>query len=530
MPTTIDTSPNTLNYSLDPIYVVIESDLIASVPSYIEILISSGGPTVGNTMTINWLGKTVVLTVVGTNNENPNFIRDINTGESLDDYADAIAEFLRQNEKINDDWWILREPNQGSARVIRLNFKSIQTVGLSVTENWANTTVSALDISGPAQVDNLRALVEVYEDTGNPEADPPLLKLHAPFDLSTALSRIDISAAFSDLEPDLPAPSNINPTSPTSLYYDTCERNLIRFYFRYAHKGGTPPQSIAMLKSPASYFAVLGSKASDSLTPTTFYRVLHNYRRRDGVTFRKPISCEQPDWVYWLSDNAGETVRVSILLYWSDGTTSTYQPYNTTITPTLNACFKIACGFRQMKLHLVTPTGVTAADAYIVGYDWRLEQVDAPGSYWVTVRYDVHPLPNEFGLYLLMSNGLGGCESVQLKGKVERAYTADRDVFRRSRWPDGRTDPFVQRGDFAAFNQQGGAVLTCNTGWYADPFYLEHLQQLPLSDAWIIDLSNRRFVRVIVESKELTTRRDDETLHSMAVTIRQATIDKAFNY
>ena len=183
-----------------------------------------------------------------------------------------------------------------------------------------------------------------------------------------------------------------------------------------------------------------------------------------------------------------------------------------------------------MKLHLVTPPTGTDPDAYIVAYDWRLEQVDAPGSYWVTVRYDVHPLPNEFGLYLLMSNGLGGCESVWLKGKVERSYTADRDIYRRSRWPDGRPDPFVQRGDLAAYNQQGGAVLSCNTGWYADPFYLEHLQQLPLSDTWIIDLVNRRFVRVIVETKELITRRDDDTMFSMAITLRQAMIDKAFNY
>lgn len=530
MAASIDTAPNTLNYSLDPIYVVIESDLIATAPSFVEILISGAGPTIGDAMTISWLGKSVTFTVVNNDNENATGIRDMNGGESLDDYADAVAEFLRQNETLNDDWWILRDADQGSARVIRLNFKSIQNVGLSVTENWTNTTVTILDISGPAQVDNLRALVEVYHDTGNPEADPSLLKLHAPFDLSTALSRIDVGAAFSDLEPDLPAPSNINPSVLVNLYFDTCERNVRKFYFRYAHKGGTPPQSDGMIKSPASYFAILGSKASDSLTPTTFYRVLHNYRRRDGATFRKPISCEQPDWVYWLSDNDGETVKVSILLYWSDGTTSTYEPYATTITPTLNALFKIASGYRQMKLHLVTPTGGTDADAYIVGYDWRLEQVDAPGSYWVSVSYDVHPLPNEFGLYLLMANGLGGCESVWLKGKVEHSYTADREVFRRSRWPDGRTDAFVQRGDLAAYNQQGGAVFTCNTGWYADPFYLEHLQQLPLADAWIIDLVNRRFVRVIVESKELNTRRDDETMYSMTIALRQATIDKAWNY
>ncbi len=531
MAATIHTAPPTLNYALDPIYTLIQSDLVANFPPKIDILISGSGPTVGDTFVIAWKGITINFTIVNADNENATGFRDMNGGESLNAYADAWAEYMRQNEQITSDWIVTRETDSGANRVVRLTYKTIERADVTADDtDLTNITLTPFDISGPTQVDNLRALVEVWEDTGDPGADRQLLKQHAPFDITTALARIDLSAAFADLEPCLPFPASINPSTLTNLYYEACERNWRKFYFRYAHKGGTPTQSDAMLKSDSSYFAILGSKASDSLTPNTFYRVLHNYRRRDGLVFRKPISCEQPDWIYWFSDNDGETVRASILVYWSDGTTSTYQPFATTIAPTLNICLKFGSGYRQNKLHLLSPPTGTAADATIVGYDWRLEQVDAPGSYWLTVRYEVYPLPTQFGIYLLMANGLGGCESVWLRGKVERSYSADREIFRRSRWPDGRTDAHVQRGDFSTFNQLGQGTIKCNTGWYADPYYLQHLQQIPLSDAWIIDLDNRRFIRVIAETKELITSRDDDTLFSMEITLRQATTDKAWNY
>jgi hypothetical protein len=70
-----------------------------------------------------------------------------------------------------------------------------------------------------------------------------------------------------------------------------------------------------------------------------------------------------------------------------------------------------------------------------------------------------------------------------------------------------------------------------NTGLYDSDFYLQHLRQLPLSDAWLCDIENKRFLRVIVEPKSLDgITQSDRDLHQLSFTIRAAWTDQNATY
>jgi hypothetical protein len=403
---------------------------------------------------------------------------------------------------------------------------------ITIDDNLANITVTATNVTDPAQPDNLRAVLEVFTDTGDPNTDASLLKQHSPYEFATASTSINISPAFAHLEPYLPPANSINPASVPALLYGVAASVFQKYYLRYADKYGAPAFSEAMVKSASSYLAVLGSRAGDAVT-TDAGGLLHSYRRTDGVVFRKPVSDTQPDWVYWLCPSDISEVFVTVLIYWSDGTTSEYEPWGSSlVTVEPGEAYYFISGYRQLKLHNQAPSGSTAADAYIVGYDWRLGPTDDSLNYRAIVRYDVAWYWH-WHHYLLFSNGLGGCESVSLRGKSKQGYIIDAETVRRTRKARSSRDTTghtVTDGDVNLLYAEGQKTFEMNTGWFDDPYYLEHLQQLPLAHAWLIDLTNRRFLRVIVDTSSLdAVRADDETLFSLKFTLKAGWIDQSFN-
>ena len=518
MAANLSTQPPGRAYAGNPIWIEVETDLVTGVAGFFEITISNGGPAAGNTLLLSWPGGSVTYEV-GSADASLNWPEQ--GASSLAVYTATVADFLRLREDVGAVFNISIVNAAGG--VIRLTHNAVEAFALSFTDSMTNVAVSKTDGTAASAEENLRAYVEVWTDSGNFNTDRRLLTLHSPYDVTTAKTNLDISAAFAHLQAHLPDPASINPAvAPSSLPWSQATAAIQKYILRLADKYGSPAVAEALFPW-GPYTAVHGNRSLEAWSNTTI-RLCHNYRRRDGQDFRKPVSAWQPDWVYYASQT-GESVYVTLTIYWSDGTESIYEPWGTTPV-SMSDGYRIwhsVAGFRQLKLHTLTPSGSTDPEAYIVGYDWKLK--GAALSPLATARFDVlYDSPWEH--YLLFDNGQGGMETVWLRGKMQEQYVPAADEYQVPRRP-GHT---VQAGDFDVFNTTARPSWTMNTGWYPDDFYLQHLRQLPISRAWLVDRVQRRFLKVIIEARQLDDiRKDDETLYSLQFSIRAAWLDGAAN-
>ncbi len=541
MPATIDTPPQARALSKDPIWVIVQTDDPISSPATIVFTITGTGPTATETVQIQWAGYDLTFTVTNTDSESA-FDLPVIGADTLSDYADKFAERLRQNEVLHA-YFAVSRGTAGADETVTLTQRTLAVVDIVITESLTNVTVVPTGVTEITQGTGLRALVQVWQDTGDQATDQLLLSLHAPYDLDTGLVEFDIHSAFATLAPALPDESSIpSILAPSSLASGVATDSFLAYYLRYADKTGVPAVSQALLKTDNSFLAILGSLAGDSLHPVApdaeESHILHNYRRRASLSdyftgvssnaLRKPVACEQPDWTYVLLTNETITgVYVSCHLYWSDGSESDYEPFSTTpVSIDVNKVYWFPSGYRQMKLQSAPLPSGADADAYIIAYDWTLKTPDLPGDGRIDdVKYLVHDLSG-WDYYLLFSNGVGGCESVALRGKASEKYRTTAETYRRPRTSAWNVAVHEQNN----YETEGNRLWEFNTGYTDDADWIEHLRQLPITDgAWLIDTVNRRFLAVTVQAGELETRQDDETLYQLSFTVRAAWLDADAN-
>lgn len=534
MAATIASLPDSPAFAGEPVWLAVETDLIVLDYASFDIVITGTGPTVNQILRLTWPGATVLFTAGNTAPPIGLAWPLMGGGETLENYARRIADYLNDVEVIYDSFIVSFGGPTGSGYLVQLRMRVPGGFDLSYGENMAGIGVNTIE---PATIipPGLRAVVSVFADEGDPATDPRLVKLHSPYRYDSSQTWFDLSPAFHSLAPWLPPAAQINPVSPgSSLPLGDAETHYQPYYLRYADKYGTPATSEATERMPTdeeeSFLAILGSRGGDS-TRTGPGGLCHNYRRRDGATLVKPVTDLQPDWVYWLCPDEVSGVYVHLRLYWSDGTESTLDPWGTSPAAVLpGRVYHFPSGFRQLGLHLQSPPSGADPDAYLVGYDWQLGPIDDGSNYLATVRHAVFPFAH-YQHYLIFHNGVGGLETVALRGKVEETYETETESYRRPRNPEegtARDGAYVSRGDYALLGASGQPVWEFSTGYYPDPYYLVHLRQLPLADAWLIDLRNRRFLRVLVEQKTIApVERDDETLHALTFTVRAAWSDSA---
>lgn len=518
MSATLTTAPATRAFTRQPIWAEITTDLLTGVAGYFEITIADGGPSDTQTLTLTWPGGSITYTAA-TSPDGTGLQWPLQGATTLESYTNAIAEVLRHREDVAEVFTVSIEDAPGG--VIRLTHSAVEDFDLVVTtDTMTNVAVTATDGAAHPE-ENLRAYVEVWTDTGDFNTEERLLDQHSPYD-ANGETWLDLAPAFSHLAPHLPDDDTINPAAPASLDSGEASGHFQKYFLRIADKYGTPAVSEALLRSDNSYLAILGARATDAETGSTILGLRHAYRRRDGEDFIKPVGEYQPDWVYYIP-SGGKDVYVTLDVYWSDGTASAYDPFGTTTTAIADGkIYWFPSGYRQMKLHNLAPSGSTDADAYIVAYDWKLKPADAVAI--ATVKYRLE-FDSPWEHYLLFSNGVGGMETVFLRGKFSEGFEASAETFRLPR----QHDHTVQRGDFDAFAQEGRPQWTFSTGWYDDPYYVEHLRQVLLSQAWLVDRFNRAFLKVIIDPKETSLRNDDETLYALEFSAKAGWIDAAVN-
>lgn len=519
MATILNTAPYSPAYQRDSNFVVLETDQVTLAPATVTIDISSTGPSLAETLELSWQGISLEFTVAATTSADALSIPEKDGGDTLAEYADIVAEALRQNDVLTTDFWVKRLGLVGSAERIRLEARVAQVLDVTAVNGLTNVSVAVVDGVASTAVDNLSAYLQVFQKAADPNDDSLVAALHAPFDMSTSQAIFDLKGLF-DLAPALPSAITIG--SPIAVAWPRGEAvgAYANFYLRYAEKYGVPAVAEALLKS-SDYYVLYGGRPGDVLPGSSggIARLQHGYTRADGATFVKPVAYLQPDWTYVYIFQACTDCRVELIITWDNGDTTTVSSTGDPFDLAANKIYWLQSGFQRGFGGITPPSG--ASD--MVFYQWRLLGDYGSGeALLIVVNYKIYCGCSDQNVFLLMDNGVAGMESVLFRGRSKWAYTAERDTARRLRW-NGHT---AALGDLFTFNAEGQQTIELNTGWH-DKYYIEHLRQLLIGDLWLIDTVNKRFLRVIADSKQFDVYEHDQQLHSLTLSIRAAWLDTA---
>lgn len=501
----------------ESIYAVLETDKLDATRATIDFVIS-GTPAVGQTIQLRWTGGGVTFTAAATLSASGLSWPAPSSG-TLVQYVDLVLEFLRQYEPITDLFTVELLAG-GPPYTIRLARKVSEVFHVEVVnETLANITATATPVTTISTPDNLTGLIVVYDFSNN-----QLMKLHGTYSTLTGQCPINLSPAFTTLSVSLPPENTIN--TATLWQTGVAANHVQAYYFRYADKYGNPPVAEAMIKSGSPFYAIMGGRAKTSKYFQPQQALRHSYRNADGSTLRKPVNPEQPDWLYWLPRTEaldGPTYYIQVTVEWSDGTQSVHHPFATTprvYTP--NQVNWVKCGYRQLFLHNLPVPGGTEPGSFITGY--TVELMQPSGTTNIKAAFEVEQLATPGTMFLLMDNGLGGLESVWLRGAATRMYATVKEQWRKARYYGNQSDI----ADIDIIFSEGRERIKVSTGLYETTDYLEHLKQIAHGRCWLIDTINNRFLPVIVETGELESIIDNETLHQFNIELVSAWIN--YNY
>lgn len=512
--------PPAISYNGDDNYFFYASNLIDADPvAKITLDLSGTGPVVAEEITLEWAGISVLLTVATTLNAAATAWPVKSGAETLAEYADRVAEGLRQNGIITEAWHVNRQGAAGAAERIQLEYRDLVILDVTVTNGLTNVAESVDDGTDPQTESNLSCLVQVWKVEATAQDDTLLGSLQSPYDLLYGTTEFNLKDYF-DLKPTLPTTSSIKPgiitTWPNGIAFNT----YLEYYLRANDKYGIPAVPLALVRTEDNYVMIHGSRSLDHDNSTSLGSItaLHRYRRRDGGIFRKPLTEFMPDYFYLWALSDLTDCNVEFVITWSDGTDTSH--------PSTLSDFDLAADkihwVRSTPLSLAyTPPSTGAFPEYVL-----FKLLGDAGSGEVTlaeVKYTVKPTA-DWHKYILFDNGLGGCETALFYGKTTKKMEAKREISRRPRIGEWS----IADGELFNVGAEGQRGFDMNTGWIPK-YYSEHLQQLLLGAVWMIDYDQKKFIRLLCDSSSVEVNKDDETLHSLQVSFKLGFYDTAFN-
>ena len=513
MPAQIITAPRPHVLSKDDNWVTLSTEKYAAenVNRFIIEVVDGTDPVAGSSLDLGWGNESVELSFAVSPDNSGLQISTRESGESADDYRERLAGELRSVYEISRDFVVSISGNN-----IYLTLLYTEPLILSLFADRINASfVNAVDAD---QYPNLAATLHLYK-VGEEEA---IVKLRASYNATR-------SAAFNladtlGLEISLPDTSRLRSYVPElDGYAPQSPEGSAQYYFRYADLYGRPVRA-ERLRSSAIFSAVAGGSAGDApmrWMKDRTYQMCHAYLTNTDQQFVKPISPEQPDWLYLYVGDVGEayndkTLTPYVDIVYADGTSETMQVPGSTATPAPDRsywCFP--SGPYQAGLQNA-PSWTTKT---AVRYTFRVE-----ATYTGTVAaiaYKLLPDCHPWEVFLAYTNGAGGIETIAMRGKSERSYQATRQRFRRAR----TQVQSAARGEFLTYDEEGQQQIRLRSGWLPKE-YAEHLKQLMLADVWIVDVQRTQFVSVLVNDSSLTLTQDDDDLHAIELTVTTATPDR----
>lgn len=521
MAATVDTAPRNLSLSKDDNYLVLSTDLIQFDPAQVTLNCgSAAAPLAGQTLSMAWEGISLLFTFAASPDNSGLQLPLRSGGESADDYRDRLEEAFRENETLTRYWQIV---NSSANQVIRFRYRSAQPIEVTV-ESTATGMAASQDGAGsfPSNEENLRALVQLFDDLDlNQEA--ALVSLENDYETRSPYQSIFNLRNLAPVQPFIPPGSSLADTVAGVNDYNVLVATgaYAHLYFRYADKYGTPPQAEALKKGDIFYVLYGGSAATSPgiLNGTNIRWLCHAYYDEDGMRYRKPVTLEQPDYLFFWVNQNGLTVGVQLRVYYSDGTTDEIPVPGTSpmaLAPNTLYCFP--AGARQM--------GIMEAPEYnnktAVAYDVRLTN----STYQVPLfqlQYEILEECPSWQITLAYINGVGGLETVAFTGKTNYNYEVQKELFRRSRY----SGMLQSDGEELTYAEEGRQLFEATSA----PFpraYARHLRQVLLGESWLVDKPNLRFIRTQVTSTRLSDT-DDEDLYTVSIEFRLASADQAYH-
>jgi len=262
---------------------------------------------------------------------------------------------------------------------------------------------------------------------------------------------------------------------------------------------------------------IYGSLAADTLQQFFSVAASKDLTCHDYPT-EKIISPNKVEWLYIFTQGNRGDVYPNAVIHYDDGTTAVAQPSPSrrVINLEKDKLYWIASGLRQMGI-------TTDPNKNAVGYTFRLSNQDLTlHTTSVEYRFDNRCMPHD--RMLLVSNGLGGCETVRLVGKQNEGYQATNEKLQIVRTPTWT----IADGDIQTYNHRGQRTYTINTGWMDDVEQAEKLRQLLLG-GWV-DETNYRFISLVIKSTNIrSVKKDDEELFFVSLQVESSALDKNYS-
>lgn len=520
MAATVDITPRTLSLSKDDNYLVLSTDLISVDPAVVTLNCgSAAAPTAGQTISIGWENISVIFTFAANPDNSGLELPLRNGGESADDYRGRVETALRENETITRDWEIVNSTNQ----VIRFLYRIRQPLTATVSSTATGMAISQTEAgSYPSSEENLRGLVQLFDDL-NPNQEAALISLENDYETTFPYQAVFNLRNLAPVSPYVPPGNSLADTVVGVNDYSVLVATgaYAHLYIRYADKYGTPPQAEA-LKKQDNFYVLYGGTSANSpglLTGTNVRWLCHAYYDENGQRYRKPVSLNQPDYMFFWVNQNGLTVGVQIEVYYSDGTTDVLAvPGTSPVALSANTLYCFPCGARQL--------GIMDAPNYSsktpVAYDIRLTN-EAYTVPLFRMEYELIEECPEWQVVLAYSNGVGGMETVAFTGKTNFTYEVQKELFRRARYCSMTSSD----GESLSYAEEGRQLFTATTT--AIPrAYAQHLRQILMGETWFVDKQNMRFISSQVTSTRLNDT-DDEDLYTVSVDFRFAIADQAYH-
>jgi len=321
----------------------------------------------------------------------------------------------------------------------------------------------------------------------------------------------------------LPSAASIGVSAGTPLS-GVASGICMTYILKFTDKFGEPPAPDD-INTTDEYLAIYGGVPADSIQNINWAGSLiplhtYTYKRNSAFVFRKPVAWHQPDWLYFVSLFTGD-VKVTVTIEYNDGTTTVYDSHTIEVVP--NTAYWTQCGHDQLKI----PAHIED-DKVVAGYQVSLIRV-TPEQNAYTAFFVIDDVCPSWERFLLMHNGIGGYESVRMKGIGEDSHSVTREVYTTTEWL-GFTP---EQGNIDQIRVPGTGGLNVHTGHYPR-YYLNHLRQLLHAKLWMIDLElaeidSYRFIRYMCETNSIKLYNDEPAPDGFSISLSKAWKDDGFN-
>lgn len=453
-------TPGSFQLSLNPVWSQLTTNnyvVTAGVKAALEINLAATGATAGQTITLPFNGKTIVLTFAAALDGSGKKLR-VAGALTLSQFVAQLAQDIAKNYYIADTFDI----TTASGKVILTAKETGEDQSFIAPATTATDVTIGTNTAGVDEVvqENFKVVADVYMEKTyksgvyekiHGQEETPDINSQVLFDFHDALhSQIGQNN-------DLPS---YNQTTITR-----CDNILRRYKYRYAEKYGTDPEYKEVAESDVLYVLKGGLSFKEAAIDVSFIDgwLMSQQKFNTFQPRTKTIIKSQQEYLYFMVPSAMTTIKIKAELYYTDGTTEIKTP-KTKTSVTGYEMYILPVGYDQI---IVPSTGKTVYKYKI----WVVDQSDVVKS--ETFTYTLTDKPTVDTHIFLFENGQSGFDTLRCTGTNTAAISVKSDVAERI--TSFSYDPV--NGAYEKYASKGTNPFKQTTGWKtkAEIDYLEEL-------------------------------------------------------